>query len=47
MAKSIWQKTYAMRHRLGTMKELRAIGIGFKCNENYLKGLVEQGKVAR
>ena len=29
------------------MRGLRAIGLGFNCDEDYVQGLVEQGRVAR
>ena len=47
LANSIWQKTTTTRHRLGTMRGLRAIGLGFNYDENYVQGLVEQGRVVR
>ena len=47
LANSIWQKSAITKHRLGAMRKLRAIGVGFNCDEDYVKGLVEQGRVAR
>ena len=46
-ANKIWQKTAAARQRLGNMKTMRAIGLGFNADEAYVKGLVEQGRVVR
>ena len=47
MANKIWQQAATTRHRLGMMKGMRTIGLGFNCDEDYLRGLVEQGKVTR
>ena len=47
LANSIWQKTSTTRQRLSAMRGLRAIGLGFNCDEDYVQGLVGQGRVAR
>ena len=47
MANKIWQQAATTRHRLGMMKGMRTIGLGFNCDEDYLRGLVGQGKVTR
>ena len=46
-AKNIWQRTSTTRHRLGLMREMQRLGLGFNSDEAYVKNLVGQGKIQR
>ena len=47
IAKSIWQRTSATKHRLVLMRSMQYLGIGFNCDEDYVRNLVGQGKLQR
>ena len=47
MAKSIWQRISVTKHRLGLMKNMQHLGIGFNCDEDYVRDLLGQGKIQR